>query len=34
MTAKAAGAPYESFIAQGWTDQMLVAQGYMDGVPY
>jgi hypothetical protein len=29
MTAKAAGAPYLAFIAQGWTDEMLRAQGYM-----
>ena len=33
MTAKANGVPYESFIAQGWKDHDLVAQGYMDGVP-
>lgn len=30
MTAKAAGVPYESFIAKGWTDEMLIAQGYME----
>lgn len=29
MTAKAAGVPYESFIAQGWTDATLVEHGYM-----
>jgi hypothetical protein len=29
MTAKAAGAPYEAFVAQGWTDDMLRQQGYM-----
>ena len=29
MTAKAAGATYEAFIAQGWTDDMLRQQGYM-----
>lgn len=29
MTAKAAGATYESFIAQGWTDARLVQHGYM-----
>lgn len=29
MTAKAGGAPYESFIAQNWTDAALVAHGYM-----
>lgn len=29
MTPKAAGAPYEAFIAQGWTDDMLRQQGYM-----
>lgn len=29
MTAKAAGVPYESWRAQGWTDQQLVEHGYM-----
>lgn len=29
MTAKAQGAPYEAFASQGWTDAMLVQQGYM-----
>lgn len=29
MTAKAGGAPYEAFIAQGWTDATLIEQGYM-----
>lgn len=29
MTAKAAGATYEAFTAQGWTDAMLREQGYM-----
>lgn len=29
MTAKAAGASYESFIAGGWTEANMVAQGYM-----
>lgn len=29
MTAKAAGQPYEAFVAQGWTDANLVAHGYM-----
>jgi hypothetical protein len=29
MTAKAAGATYESVIAQGWTDAAMIAQGYM-----
>lgn len=29
MTAKAAGATYESFIAQGWNDSLLVEHGYM-----
>lgn len=29
MTPKAAGAPYEAFVAQGWNDQMLREQGYM-----
>ncbi len=30
MTAKAGGAPYESFIAQNWTDPALVQHGYME----
>lgn len=29
MTAKAAGASYESFIGQGWNDGLLVQHGYM-----
>lgn len=29
MTAAASGQPYESFIAGGWTDDLLVAHGYM-----
>lgn len=29
MTAAAAGAPYENFIAAGWTDEMLVQNGFM-----
>jgi len=29
MTAKAGGATYEAFTAQGWTDAMLREQGYM-----
>jgi len=29
MTAKAAGATYQAFIAGGWTDANLIAQGYM-----
>lgn len=29
MTAKAAGAPYESFIQQGWTDEQLRQHGYI-----
>jgi len=29
MTAKAAGVPYESFIAQGWTDDALRRDGYI-----
>lgn len=29
MTAKAAGVPYASFIAQGWTDATLRANGYL-----
>lgn len=30
MTAKAAGQPYEAFIAAGWTDEQLKANGYME----
>jgi len=29
MTAKAAGATYESFVASGWTDAAMVAEGYL-----
>lgn len=29
MTAKAGATPYEAFIAKGWTDEQLKAQGYM-----
>lgn len=29
MTAKAGGVPYESFVAQKWTDEALVQHGYM-----
>jgi hypothetical protein len=29
MTAKAAGATYEAFRAQGWTDDQMRAQGYL-----
>lgn len=29
MTEKAAGASYEAFIANGWTHEMLVSQGYV-----
>jgi len=29
MTAKAAGASYEQFRAQGWTDDQMKQQGYM-----
>ena len=29
MTPKAAGATYESFVAQGWTDADMIAQGYL-----
>lgn len=29
MTAKAAGASREAFLANGWTDAMLIEQGYM-----
>ena len=32
MTAKAAGASYESFIAQGWTDIQMIDNGYMEMV--
>jgi hypothetical protein len=30
MTAKAAGATYESFTASGWTDELLISEGYME----
>ena len=29
MTAAAQGIPYESYVAQGWTDAMLVQNGLM-----
>lgn len=29
MTAAAAGATYEQFVAQGWTDEQLISGGYM-----
>jgi hypothetical protein len=29
MTAKAGGASYEQFIAQGWNDDQLRAHGYL-----
>jgi len=29
MTSKARGASYESFISQGWTDDLLVQHGLM-----
>jgi hypothetical protein len=29
MTAKANGIPYETWIAQGWNNEQLVANGYM-----
>ena len=29
MTAKAAGATYQAFIANGWTDDKMIADGYM-----
>lgn len=32
MTAKAGGATYESFIANNWTDQMMIDQGYLMNV--
>jgi len=31
MTAKANGVTYDAFRAKGWTDEMLIAQGYMVG---
>lgn len=36
MTAKAAGVPYENFIAQNWTEALMVQHGYMmdaNGIP-
>lgn len=30
MTAKAGGATYESFVAQGWTDVAMIQQGYLE----
>ena len=30
MTAKANGATYEAFIANGWTDDKMVEGGYME----
>lgn len=33
MTAKAAGVPYTDFIAKGWTDAALIADGYMVAAP-
>jgi hypothetical protein len=30
MTAKAAGATYAQFVEQGWTDEMMVQQGFME----
>jgi hypothetical protein len=32
MTDKAAGVPYEDFVAQGWSDELLVEQGYMEAL--
>jgi len=29
MTAAAGGVPYEDYIKQGWTDETLIANGYM-----
>ena len=29
MTEKAAGSDRDAFIAEGWTDVMLIEQGYM-----
>jgi hypothetical protein len=29
MTAAAQGIPYESYVAQGWTDALLVQNGLM-----
>jgi hypothetical protein len=35
MTTKAGGASYESFRASGWTDEQLIANGYMmSNLPY
>ena len=37
MTAKAGSVPYENYIAQGWTDTLLIEHGYMlsqDGIPF
>lgn len=30
MTEKAAGATYEDFVSEGWTDDAMVAEGYME----
>lgn len=33
MTTKAQGVPYEAWVAQGWTDDQLIAEGYMMMMP-
>lgn len=30
MTAKAQGASYDQFVTQGWTDEQMIAQGYLE----
>lgn len=34
MTDKAEGAPYEEFLRGGWTDQQMIAEGYMQEVQF
>jgi hypothetical protein len=31
LTKKAGGSVYEAFIAAGWTDELLIREGYMKG---
>lgn len=33
MTERAAGHPYSTFVAAGWTDAQLIAHGYMERAP-
>jgi len=33
MTPKAGGVAYEAFIASGWTDELLIKEGYMTMAP-